>query len=359
MATFSRRQVLAGLAASTLPAPKALKDRAAARGLLFGSMVEAGRLAADPAYADSIARECAILVPGLEAKWVATEPAEGQFTFDKLDRVAHFADAHGLALRLHNLVWGVWNPPWVARAQEEGRGEEIMLRHIGAVAGHVRGRAIAWDVVNEPADPRWPSGPEGLCRIGWWRAMGPAYVERAFRAAHEADPQALLFVNDDWLEYAQCAEKRRIYLRLLEGWLARGVPVHGFGIEAHLHPDIAFDAGPYRQFLKALGELGLIIHITELDVQDRALPADSAVRDRIVADTAGRFLDAALDERAVRAVLCWGLSDRAGDLDRDPTTRRPDGLPSRGLPLDALLRRKPLYEAIGRALDNAPDRRGR
>jgi endo-1,4-beta-xylanase len=355
-----RRQVLAGLAASVVPvAAPALKDRAAARGLLFGSMVEASRLASDPAFATAIVRECAIVVPGVEAKWAATEAAEGHFTFERLNAVARFAETHGLALRLHNLVWGMWNPPWVARAQDEGRGEAIMTRHIAAVAGHMRGRALAWDVVNEPADPRWPSGPEGLCRIGWWRAMGPAYVERAFHAAHEADPRALLFVNDDWLEYAQCAEKRRIYLRLLEGWIARGVPVHGFGIEAHLRADIAFDAGPYRQFLKALGDLGLIIHITELDVQDRALPADSAVRDQIVADMAGRFLDTALDEHAVRAVLCWGLSDRAGDLDRDPATRRLDGLPSRGLPLDTLLRRKPLYDAIGRALDHAPDRRGR
>jgi hypothetical protein len=141
------------------------------------------------------------------------------------------------------------------------------------------------------ADPRWSSGPEGLLRTPWWHALGPTYVDQAFRLAHAADPQAALFVNDDWLEYPQCREKRAIYLRLLEAWVKRGVPIHGFGIEAHLRPEHPFDAKPYRAFLADIASLGLIIHVTELDVIDRDLPADIATRDRIVADTAARFLD--------------------------------------------------------------------
>ena len=334
----------------------ALRDLAASCGVLFGSMVEAGRLRADPAYAAIVARECAVVVPGIEAKWAATERREGIFSFSSLDEIALFASAHDLQLRLHNLVWGVWNPGWVAQAIAEGRGDAIMTRHIETVAGHMRGRGFAWDVVNEPADPRWPSGPEGLCRIGWWHAMGPDYVERAFRLAHETDPDALLFVNDDWLEYAQCEEKRSIYLRLLEGWKRRDVPVHGFGLEAHLHPDIAFDALPYRRFLKELASLGLVVHVTELDVQDRTLPPGIPERDAQLADTIRHYLDVTLDEPAVKAVLCWGLSDRAGDLDRDQHTRRADGLASRGTPLDANLQRKPLYAAMAQAFSHAPGR---
>jgi endo-1,4-beta-xylanase len=257
---------------------------------------------------------------------------------------------------MHNLVWGVWNPPWVEPALRAGRGEQILARHINTVAGRYAGRIAAWDVVNEPADPRWPSGPEGLCRTPWWHALGPEYVDRAFHLAHAADPDAQLFVNDDWLEYPQCAQKRAIYLRLIESWLTRGVPIHGFGLEAHLRPDVAFDAVAYRRFLAELAGLGLTIHVTEFDVIDRNLPADISARDRMVAETAARYLDVVLDEPAVRAVLTWGLSDQYSDLDRSDESRRPDGLPTRGAPLDSAFRPKPLWHAMAHAFDHSPQR---
>ena len=335
-----------------------LKSRAASRGLLFGTMVAADRLACDPEYAAAILRECAVIVPGTEAKWATTEPEPGHFDFASLDHIADFARVNALQLRLHNLVWAVWNPPWLAPALAAGEGGHAMRRHIETVAGHMRGRCLAWDVLNEPADPRWPSGPDGLCTTGWWHAMGPSYADRAFNLARQADPGAKLFVNDDWLEYPQCREKRLVYLKLIESWRKRGVPIDGFGLEAHLRPEIPFDALPYRVFLKDLASLGLIIHVTELDVQDRALPADRTLRDRIVADTAGRFLDVVLDEPAVRAVLCWGLAHGTGSLDLDPATRRADGLMSRGAPLDRAMRPTAMYHAIARAFDGAPGRTG-
>ncbi len=343
------------LSQSRLAEPS-LKQRAAARGLVFGSMVERDYLRRSPDYADAIVRDCAIIVPGVEAKWWDTEPQDGQFTFQKLDEIAAFAHQHALALRLHNLVWGVWNPPWVEPAIAAGRARDILARHITTVAGRYAGQAAAWDVVNEPADPRWPSGPEGLLRTPWWHALGPSYVEQAFHLAHAADPRATLFVNDDWLEYPQCRDKRAIYLRLLEGWVKRGVPIHGFGIEAHLRPGHPLDAKPYRAFLADIASLGLIIHVTELDVIDRDLPADIATRDRIVADTAARFLDVVLDEPATKAVLTWGLADPFSDLDQSDDSRRPDRLPSRGAPLDSAFQPKPFWHALARAFDHAPDR---
>lgn len=50
--------------------------------------------------------------------------------------------------------------------------------------------------------------------------------------------------------------------------------------------------------------------ITELDVTDPGLPADYQERDRLVAHVYQDYLDTALNESAVIAVLSWGLSDR-------------------------------------------------
>jgi endo-1,4-beta-xylanase len=352
-----RRSFITGAASAVLSDGLAtLGERAAARGLLFGAMVEQRRLATDAAYAAAIARDCSVIVPGVEAKWAATEPSPGQFRFQALDAVAAFAEAHGQRLRLHNLVWAVWNPPWLAGALKDGQGRDLLRRHIVAVAGHLLGRAWAWDVVNEPVDTRWPADASGLCTNGWWHALGPRYVEEAFWCAHEADPAARLFINDDWLEYPDCAAKRAKYVRLIETLVARGVPIHGFGLEAHLLPDQPFDAGPYRRFLADIAATGLTIHVTELDVRDSSLPAEAERRDAVVADTLRRYLDTALDEPAVAAVITWALTDRYNYQNTDPAMLRPDGLPSRGGLLDSNLVRKAAWYAVARALDHARSR---
>jgi endo-1,4-beta-xylanase len=349
-----KRRTLLTAAAAVAATPRA---QAAPKGPLFGAMVESTALAADPAFASLVAAECAIIVPGIEAKWAATEPEPGIFRFAALDKIAQTAAANWQRLRAHNLVWGVYNPPWVAPALQAGQGRAALHRHIEAVAGHLRGRAWAWDVLNEIIDTRWPADPDGLVTDGWWHALGPVYAAEAMHAAHAADPGAKLFINDDWLEYPASAAKRAHYLRLIERWVAAGVPIHGFGLEAHLQPDIPFDAKPYRRFLADIAATGLSIHVTELDVHDRTLPPDIAARDQAVADTLRRYLDTTLDEPAVEAVITWALTDRYNYQNRDPSTRRPDGLPSRGGLLDAALGRKPAWFAVASAIAHAPDRK--
>lgn len=70
------------------------------------------------------------------------------------------------------------------------------------------------------------------------------------------------------------------------------------------------------------------------------------------------FLQTALDERAVKAVVTWGLSDRYTWLntEKDPQFRRPDGLPARPLPFDDAFRPKQAFAAIVDAFKAAPRR---
>ncbi|WP_436428640.1 endo-1,4-beta-xylanase, partial [Enterococcus faecium] len=75
-------------------------------------------------------------------------------------------------VHMHNLVWGAYNPGWVRRALAEGRGMQVLARHIATVAGRYQGRALAWDVVNEPVAPQYPSTADGLCNTEWRRALG-------------------------------------------------------------------------------------------------------------------------------------------------------------------------------------------
>jgi endo-1,4-beta-xylanase len=147
----------------------------------------------------------------------------------------------------------------------------------------------------------------------------------------------------------------------MERMQQNGTPVDAVGIQAHLScvGGPPFSAARLRRFLADLAGLGLAIQITELDVTDESAAADPVVRDRLVADTYSRFLDAALDEPAVKMVVTWGLSDRHSWIVRRETNEskwRGDSALSRPLPFDADLKPKPACEAVAHAFRHAPQR---
>jgi endo-1,4-beta-xylanase len=145
-------------------------------------------------------------------------------------------------------------------------------------------------------------------------------------------------------------------LNLLDGLLARGVPVHGIGLEAHLRGDQASVLGDasYEAFLGELERRGMKIFITELDVQDATLPADTGARDQAVAEIYSRFLTASLRQQAVKGVVTWGLSDAFSWI--AGYRPRKDALPVRPLPFDANCQPKAAYYAIAATLQSAPHR---
>jgi endo-1,4-beta-xylanase len=188
-------------------------------------------------------------------------------------------------------------------------------------------------------------------------------VAESFHIAHAADPGATLVLNEFGFETTNefgddPAARRRAALQVVDALLRDRVPVHAFGVQGHLLADRfaeRFDARAYRRFLSELADRGLRILITELDVLDDGLPADNRVRDRAIADTYKRYLDAALSEPAVASVMTFGLSDRYTWLQED--FPREDGAPRRPLPYDDQLRPKPAYDALSRSLAQAPGRR--
>jgi endo-1,4-beta-xylanase len=119
-----------------------------------------------------------------------------------------------------------------------------------------------------------------------------------------------------------------------------------------------FDDSVFRKFLEEIAARGLKIIVTELDVNDIDLPGDIAARDRGVAESYARYLAVCLDQRAVIAVITWGLSDRYTWLtpESGANFRRRDRLPQRPLPFDADFRPKPAFDAVLKAIEDAPAR---
>ncbi|HZT87413.1 MAG TPA: endo-1,4-beta-xylanase [Stellaceae bacterium] len=335
---------------------------AAERGLLFGSWIRETSLFDNPAYAEMMARECRLIVSALEMHWDSVEPEQGVDDFKLPDAALGWAKAHGQKFRGHALVWGERAPKWFASLSGRDAAIRALRDHIRRVCGHFAGQMQSWDVVNE-AIQTYSGRPDKLRRTVFLDKIGPEYLDIAFTAAREADPHALLVLNEFGVEFEieDSAEKRATLLGLVDGFKKRGTPIDAIGVQSHLQTRWMphFDPRAFGAFLDEIAGRGLKILLTELDVADRSAPSDIAVRDAEVAATYKRYLDAALAHQAVIAAITWGLTDgdswvTRGDL---PAFRRTDGLPPRPLPFDQNYRPKPAYFAIAEALHAAPMRR--
>jgi endo-1,4-beta-xylanase len=367
-----RRSVLAAglsaLATGLLPARHShaasnasLRKLAAEKGLLYGTTISAAQIRGDRPFIDLVLQQAGLVVAENDMKWeIMNRGSPGDDDYGPADVVAGFAKENGLVLRGHNLLWYHRTPKWFFDLSSRQEIERSIVEHIRQLAGRYRGTVHSWDVVNEPIEPK--DGRSDGLRTGVFLEMfGPEYLDLAYRVARETDPNACLVVNDYDIELdAPEQEARRVaLLRLVEQMRRSGTPVDAVGIQAHLSctGGPPFSATRLRRFLADLAALGLTIQITELDVTDEGAPADQAVRDRLVADTYSRFLDAALDEPAVKMVVTWGLSDRHSWIVRHETHQskwREDGISSRPLPFDADLQPKPACEAIAQAFAQAP-----
>ena len=349
---ISRRALLAAGAASALLNTPALAQTqglgvlAASRNLLFG-MAAASYELRDADFSPLLAREAALLVPEYEMKRHVVEPRPGAYDFSGIDALLAFAKTHDMAFRGHPLIWYAANPPWLEEAVLAASNDKLLTGYIAALAGRYRGRMHSLDVVNEAL----AQDGSGLRQSFWLKRFGEHYLDLGFHAARAADPNALLVYNDYGCEAeTEAAPRLRVHcLKLLDGLIARGAPVEALGLQGHLSafgPKV--DQKKLGAFLREVEARGLALLVTELDVDDRGGPADSATRDRAVADEAERFLDVVLASPATRAILTWGLSDRYADPPNSLRLKM-TGWRDRKFPYDSQMRAKPLRAALARA----------
>lgn len=361
--TLTRRDILAagaaGLAAGALPAlaeaPAAprLSDSARSRGLIFGSAFDR-EIFADPAAAALLRDQAKIgaIENSLKFDWLRPTGPEADFAM--ADALIDFGLKAGLRLRGTALIWNDWLPDWLKWPGVRER-RAIMDRHIDEVVQRYAGRVRSWDVVNEPFFPM--HGREGGYRGGYWfDAIGPDYIATAFRRAAAADPQAELVLNEAFCEHDD--EFGRAIRPLLYDCVKRlkgdGVPLHAVGLQGHLKPLLPYDYTAFADWVASLSELGVTVKITELDVDDRGLPADIEARDAAVAAQISAFLEPVLKVRAVSEVIAWQLSDKYSWYQGLPDY--PAGQKARSHLFDAAMRPKPATFAAATALEASPAR---
>jgi endo-1,4-beta-xylanase len=342
---------------------QSLREAAGASGMLIGTAVRPAQLS-EAAYASTLAREFNMLEPEDVLKWEVVHPEPQSFDFSQADQIMDFATRHGMKVRGHTLVWHQQNPKWLTEGKyTSGELAQILEKHIKTVVGHYRGKIFAWDVVNEAFDELhvgelrstiWLNQPGIGLGKNEVASNAPArselearspkqsyyYIERCFRWAHEADPQALLFYNEAGAEVVN--PKSDAIYAMVRDFRQRGVPIDGVGFQMHianLHADVVSISDNIKRFTA----LGVQVHITEIDVALRVDASGSPRADDLQkqADLYREVATACLSHRGCTAIQTWGFTDKYSWIGWH--SKKTQGA---ALPFDRNYGAKPAYEAL-------------
>jgi endo-1,4-beta-xylanase len=256
----------------------------------------------------------------------ATQAVKGKFTYS--DALVSAATTAGAKIHGHTLVWHSQTPVWMT---EGGREAAIanMETHIKAVMEHYKGKVISWDVVNEaidlPSSGGWSVEDWKSClrkdtghvsaadTSRWYGAIGADFVELAFLAARDADPDAKLYYNDFSLDNQNKARAVANMVKdINERYPAVGGRklIDGVGMQAHY--SIMTDPNNVKKSIEMFIAAGVEVSISELDIQ--AVFSGSTLSEETALLRQGSlyaqlFTIFAEHSAQISRVTFWGLDD--------------------------------------------------
>lgn len=243
----------------------------AARGRFKCGVATIYRLLDRPQDQELLLRYFDFLTPENCLKMQQTQPAEGEFDFQRSDAMIAFAEQHGLGVAGHVLLWGrdERTPDWFFKKGDQPASRELVLQrletHIQTVAGRYRGRIATWDVVNEALSD---SEGEFIRDSKWSRMFGEEFIVKAFQYARDAAPDALLIYNDYRCDQPGKIEK---LARLVKSIQRQGGPIDAIGLQAHYESGaIPFDGIEAVLIAARDGDLKVVFSELDIDVITRS-----------------------------------------------------------------------------------------
>jgi GH35 family endo-1,4-beta-xylanase len=299
-----------------------LRDYAAARNFRIGAAASIdwwdNKTQSDPTYGDILKREFNMTVCENCMKMQFLQPERGVFDWRGADALMAYAEANGMTVRGHTLVWyDNFLPDWVKNGSwTRDSLLEVLRIHIQTVVTRYKGRIKYWDVVNEAIKDEW-NGGNALRddQSVWQRVIGSDHIRLAFEYAHAADPDAVLYYNDydtEWMSN----NKSTFQYNMIRDLKNAGVPIEGVGFQ--YHHSITYNANydNLSQNFARYRDLGLEVQITEADIRicqtggtvSSCNPTTSQLNQQ--ADVYRNSLRACLDASNCTGYTLWGFTDK-------------------------------------------------
>lgn len=185
--------------------------------------------------------------------WGGYEPKEGEIMYESRKRGADYLIANGAKVKGHPLCWHTVCADWLLQYDNKTIMEK-QLDRINRDVTAFKGTVDIWDVINEtvimPEFDRYDNAITRICNAYGRKTL----IKEVFDAAHAANPDAQLLINDFNL-----SDK---YREVIAESLEAGAPIHTIGLQSHQHQGYRGMAW-LEDVLKRFSEFGLPLHFTE------------------------------------------------------------------------------------------------
>jgi endo-1,4-beta-xylanase len=188
-------------------------------------------------------------------------PGETTFNYTQADDFLRFATDNSMSVHGHALIWhsDYQVPDWMKNyAGDKAAWIAMLKNHVNNIVTHFAGKVNSWDVVNEALQDGG-----GYRNSVFYQNTGADYIEQAFISARAADANVDLYYNDYNTE-ADTA-KLKTMTDMLDGFVARKVPISGVGFQMHIYSDYP-SVATLKASMQQIVDRNLKVKITELDI---------------------------------------------------------------------------------------------
>ena len=196
-----------------------------------------------------------------ETAWLygRVHPYRDVYDWRDYDTLVRFAERYNKDVVGHSLVYHDYLPDWLLNFSGSRSDWEAVLKdHVQTIVSRYKGKIDTWIVVNEAFNE------DGTLRNSIWKEhIGPSYIAKAFRWAHEANPNATLFYN----EYNLALNRNKLdaVLRLLKTLKTNGVPIHGLGCQLHIYSEFP-EVEDINEMALKVQQHDLLVYYSEIDI---------------------------------------------------------------------------------------------
>ena len=158
--------------------------------------------------------------------WAGYEPQEGNVQHESRMNAAKYLQDNGRKVKGHPLCWHTECADWLMKYDNKTIMDKQLAR-INRDVGAFKGVIDMWDVINEtvimPVYDRYDNAVSRICKEYGRLTL----IKEVFDAAHAANPDAVLLINDFNLS--------EDYRKVIDECLEHGVPISAIGIQSHQH----------------------------------------------------------------------------------------------------------------------------
>ncbi len=257
--------------------------------------------------------------------WASYEPQKGSTREDHWRQVAKWCKAHDIERKGHPLVWNYADPRWLP--DDPQKVFQLQMSRVKREVSHFAEIIDMWDVVNEATafdrNSFWERSPK---LTAMWEKIGQFKMPQiAFETARQANPEAMLVINDYYLRTREDAEKdrsirsedREIYEDVIRSLKDKaGKPLYDvIGIQSHMHGG-AWSTERILNVIDRFAEFNVPLHFTETTIVsgsrvrgERRWGETTEKGEIKQAEEIERFYRTVYSKPEVEALTWWDFSD--------------------------------------------------